>query len=208
MLYVADSQSAEITFDSTVDGRYEVEIRSDDGSAASQTLAGRLVAGENSVLWEGKSSSGAPVPEGQYTYYISAESTEGTREPPAGGDGTILVTTSLPAPPFDATLLWPVIPVAGAAGVAALFIARRRRAVTIFVPVKAASVVDEIKERYPDAAVANYIESEAGGTARYIGVTIQQGADDEWLAEIVARAKEMADVDSVRLSYRGKMQAL
>ncbi|WP_415281294.1 FlgD immunoglobulin-like domain containing protein [Candidatus Nitrososphaera sp. FF02] len=208
VLYVADGQSAEITFDSTADGRYSVEIRSDDGSATSQTLAGRLVAGENSVLWEGKSASGALLPEGQYTYYISAESTEGTREPPAGGDGTILVTASLPPPAFDATLLLPFIAAAGAAGAAALFVERRRRAVTIFVPVKAADIVDDIKERYPDAAVADYIEPTAGGTAKYIGVTIQHGADKEWLAEIVAKAKEMANVDSVRLSHRGKMQAL
>ncbi len=207
MLHVSGNQGADITFDSTVAGRYAISIRSDGGVVSPQMLMGRMEEGANSVLWEGKDASGAPVPEGQYTYYITAESAGGTREPPAAGDGAILVAAFLPVPAPDANLLLLVVPVALAAGTGALLFARRRRSITIFVPVEAVAVVDDIKERYPDAAVANYVDSKADGK-RYIGVTIRKGADSEWLEEIASRAKEMAEVDSVNLSYKGKMQVL
>jgi hypothetical protein len=168
-----------------------------------------MQAGANSVVWEAKYASGAPLPDDRYVYYITAQSEGGVRQPPAAGDGAIMVVTPLSIPAsMDVSLLLMIAGSAAAAGAAALFFARRRRSVTIFVPVEAEAVVSDIKERHPDATVANYIDSKTDGVRRYIGVTLPKGADDEWLVQIADRAKEMAAVDSVSLRYRGKMWVL
>jgi hypothetical protein len=207
-LRTSTGQAIEITFDSTAAGTYTVVITR-GSSYDSQTLAGQMQAGANSVVWEATDGSGAPVPDDRYVYYITAKSAEGVREPPAAGDGAIMVVTPLSIPAsVDASMLLMVAGSAAAAGAAALFFARRRRSVTIFVPIEAEAVVDDIRERHPEAAVANYIDSKTDGVRRYIGVTIPKGADDEWLVEIADKAKEMAQVDSVSLRYRGKMHVL
>lgn len=207
-LRISAGQGAEITFDSTAVGTYAVVI-SRGSSYDSQTLSGQMQVGANSVVWQATDASGAPVPDDRYVYYITAESADGVREPPAAGDGAIMVVTPLSIPAsMDMRLMLTVAGSAAAAGAAAMFFARRRRSVTIFVPIEAEAVVDDIKQQHPDAAVANYIDSKTDGVKRYIGVTIPKGADDEWLVEIADKAKQMAEVDSVSLRYRGKMHVL
>ena len=146
------------------------------------------------------------MPDGRYVYYILAENAAGVREPPASGDGVIMVGVPLPAS-VDLSLLFMIIGSAAAAGAVLLFFAKRQRSLTLFVPAEAVAVVDDIRDRYPDAAVADYVESAADGK-RYVGVTIPKSADSEWLLEIAERVKEMAEVDSVSLRYKGKMQVL
>jgi hypothetical protein len=208
-LRTSAGQGAEITFDSTAEGTYTVVIGRGGSYEDSRALAGQMQAGANSVVWDGRDGSGVPVPDDRYVYYITAQSEGGVREPPAAGDGAIMVVTPLSIPAsVNASLLLMVAGSAAAVGAAAMFFARRRRSVTIFVPIEAEAVVDDIKGRHPDAAVANYIDSRTDGVRRYIGVTIPKGADEEWLVEIAYKAKEMAQVDLVSLRYRGKMHVL
>ena len=206
LLYVSADRGAEITFDSTTAGTYAVAIKSDD-SDATQTIFGRMRAGANYVMWEGRDSSGSAVPDGTYTYFIMAENAGGAREPPSDGDGKIIVTISPVLASIDIGLLMIALTVV-AASAALLFFILRKRSITIFLPVEAVAVVGDIRDRYPRASVADYIETEEGGAKRYIGITIPQGADNEWLEEIATRTKEIAKVDSVNLRYRGRTQIL
>lgn len=208
-LRISAGQGVEITFDSTAEGTYTVVIGRGGSYEDSRALSGQMQAGANSVVWDGRDASGTPVPDDRYVYYITAQSEGGVREPPAAGDGAIMVVTPLSIPAsVDVSLFLMVAGSAAAVGAAAMFFARRRRLVTIFVPIEAEAIIDDIRERHPDAAVANYIDSKTDGVRRYIGVTIPKGADDEWLVEIADKAKEMAQVDSVSLRYRGKMHVL
>lgn len=206
LLYVSADRGAEITFDSTTAGTYAVAIKSDD-SDATQTIFGRMQAGANYVMWEGRDSSGSAVPDGTYTYFIMAENAGGAREPPSDGDGKIIVTISPVLASIDMGLLMIALTVV-AASAALLFFILRKRSITIFLPVEAKAVVDDITDRYPRASVADYIETEEGCGKRYIGITIPKGADNEWLEEIATRTKEIAKVDSVSLRYRGRTQIL
>jgi hypothetical protein len=147
------------------------------------------------------------VPDGRYVYYIIAENAAGAREPPTSGDGVIMVGALPVQSPMDLSLLFMIIGSAAAAGAALLFFAKRQRSITLFVPAEAVAVVDDIRDRYPDAAVADYVEPATDGR-KYVGVTIPKSADGEWLSEIAGRVKEMAEVDSVSLRYKGKMQVL
>jgi hypothetical protein len=215
ILQVIGDQSADMTFSSTAAGTYSILIKNDADDHISQRLRGPLQVGLNSVPWNGKDVSGHLLPAGQYAYYITAMGAGGTREPPPEGDGAIVIVGTAGTTPLLGENLMLVITIAAGLGtcmVSILFISRRRKEqLTLYLPTQASPIIEEIRERYPDAGVADYIEPAEGGVGRYIGVTIRDRRDadvDAWLEAIAEKTKQIADVDAVNMSYHGKMRLL
>lgn len=226
VLQATEDQGANITFDSTATGTYSIAIVSNEGIAgAEQTISGDLRLGANSALWQAKNQQGELLPSGQYSYYITAWNGAGVRTPPSEGDGHIIIVAS----PAQAGLSMPsaigmnglvmLLAIAIAGSSAALVIYwRKKGSITLYLPVEALPVIEEIRQRYPDATVEeNYIDmTKDEGVKRYFGVKIRKskGASDEsnddevWLAEIVDKAKKLADVETVNLRYHGKIRVL
>jgi hypothetical protein len=77
-------------------------------------------------------------------------------------------------------------------------------------PVAASDVIGEIQQKYPSATVEDFIEPGEGGSKLYKGVKIENpGEEDEnWFTEVINKAKRLAGVDSVNVSYRGKVRAV
>jgi hypothetical protein len=213
VLHVLENQDADITFHSTVAGTYTVEIRSAEGAPV-VTLEGDMQIGTNSVSWDGR-QSGSMVPAGDYAYHITAKSAGGVRNPPAGGDGSIVVAggeaaTALPLMQ-DMVLLIAISTVAAAAAIAiSFFILRRKKSLTFYLPPEAAQVVDDIRGRYPDAKLEDYLQPAEDGMQRFTGVTIQnpKDVDDWWLASIAEKVKSVSGVESVNVSFGGKIHLL
>ena len=226
VLQATEDQGASITFDSTATGTYSIAIVSNDGIAgAEQTIRGDLRLGANSALWQAKNQQGELLPPGQYSYYITARNGAGVRTPPGEGDGQVIIVAS----PAQAGLSMPsaigmnglvmLLAIAIAGSSAALVIYwRRKGSITLYLPIEASPVIEEIRQRYPDATVEeNYIDmTKDEGVKRYFCVKIRRskGASDEsnddevWLAEIVDKAKKLADVETVNLRYHGKIRVL
>lgn len=202
----------EIAFDSTARGTYVFQIRDAQGGVAS-SLTGAMNAGRNAVTWDGTDASGNTVPAGTYTYYISARSEGGVREPPSEGDGIIVVESpsALPAflPELNYTTLILAVAVA-AGGTGLLLFLRRRKELVLYLPVAASDVIGEIKQKYPSATIEDFIEPVDGGSKLYKGVKIENpGKEDEnWFADVIKKAKRLAGVDSVNVSYGGKVRAI
>ena len=202
----------QIAFDSTVGGTYEFEIRNTQGQEVS-SLAGGLSAGRNAVKWDGTDSSGNVVSPGTYTYYISARNEGGVRTAPSEGDGIIVVegpsTFPIPLPELDYTTVIAAVAVA-AGGTGLLLYLRRRKELVLYLPAAASEVIDDIKEKYPAATVEDFIEPVEGGTKLYKGVKIENpGTDDEnWFTELINKVKQLAGVDSVNISYLGKVRSI
>lgn len=202
----------EIAFDSTVGGTYVFEIRDAQGEVAS-SLTGNLAAGRNTVTWDGKDSSGSVVSSGTYTYYISARNEGGARAPPSEGDGIIVVegpsTFPIPLPDLNYTAVIAAVAVA-AAGTGVLLYMRRRKDLVLYLPAAASEVIDDIREKYPGVTVEDFIEPVEEGTKMYKGVRIENpGKNDEnWFTEIINKAKKLAGVDSVNISYGGKVRTI
>ncbi|WP_415283205.1 FlgD immunoglobulin-like domain containing protein [Candidatus Nitrososphaera sp. FF02] len=198
-----------ITFISSSSGTYRIAIDNDAGERVA-SLSGQMVAGENNVRWTGNDSEGKPVPDGEYTYYITANNDVGTRTPPSEGDGTIAVsgspTPKVPPAQADWTAYTIIIAVVAAVGTGAYLFSRRRSRITVYLPYGAAPVIDDIRERYPQAEVQEYLTQ--GGTEMVKGVSIPEpkGQDREWLDDIITRAKELAGVDSINVSHNGKVR--
>lgn len=213
MLQVSSDQKAEITFDSTAAGTYSIAIRNIADMHYYQTLRGQMNVGGNSAIWDGKKASGEPVPAGQYIYYILAGGEGGVRQPPQNGDGTIVVLnilqseTPLPMSDFGLSIsLIALVACIAAAGL--LIISKRRKSLTIYLPAEATSVVNDLKEAYPQALVGDYFEPTKEGVKRYAGVTIQDPKDgnDQWQSEITEKVKAIAGADSVRTLSKGRVQ--
>jgi hypothetical protein len=212
VLHVMENQDADITFHSTVAGTYAVEIRGAEGAPVA-TLEGDMNAGTNSVSWDGR-QSGSMVPAGDYAYHITAKSAGGVRNPPADGDGSIVVagggaaTTTLP--PMQDMAMLIAIPIAVAAIAVSFFILRRKKSLTFYLPPEAAQVVDDIRGRYPDAKLEDYLQPAEDGMQRLTGVTIQnpKDVDDGWLASIAEKVKMVSGVESVNVSFGGKTHML
>jgi hypothetical protein len=213
VLHALDNQDADITFHSTVAGTYSIDIRNAE-SVSVYTLEGSMLLGANSVSWDGK-ESGSMVPAGNYIFYITAKSAGGVRNAPAEGDGSIIVagppgaTSGFPALQ-DMALLF-AIPVVAAAAIAVLyFILRRKKSLTFYLPPEAVQVVDDIRGKYPDAKLEEYIQPAEEGMQRYTGVTIQnpQDVDDSWMASIAEKVKDISGAESVNVSFRGKTHVL
>ena len=213
ILQVTPDQSAEMTFHSTTSGTYSISIKSDDGGHVVRTIDGKMSLGANSATWDGKDGQGNIVTAGSYSYYIRAQSLGGVREPPAEGDGAIVVVGA-PKPPGQVPLptdmsYWLILPIVAAAGIASFLFLRRKRPLTFYLPDEASPVIDDIRSRYPDAAVEDYVETTEEGVRRFKGVTIRSGkADDEWMEEIAGRVKKLAGVDSLNVNYKGKTMTL
>ena len=86
-----------ISFTSDQAGTYSIDIK-DSTATIKRTLTGNLLAGTNSVVWDGKDSSNTVVPDGTYSYFITATASGSgnTRPPPTGGDGTATVDNTPP----------------------------------------------------------------------------------------------------------------
>ncbi|MGI0019759.1 MAG: FlgD immunoglobulin-like domain containing protein [Nitrososphaera sp.] len=210
VLHVLGDQDADIMFHSTVAGMYSIDIRDAEGVSVN-TLEGNMLLGANSVSWDGK-GSGSMVPAGDYMFYVTAKSPGGVRNPPAEGDGQIIVaglvgTTTAFRPLQDMAHLL-AIPVVAAA--VTFFILRRKKSLTFYLPPEAAEVVDDIRGKYPDAKLEEYIQPAEEGMQRYTGVTIQnpKDVDDGWLASIAKKVKDISGAESVNVSFGGKTHIL
>lgn len=201
----------QIAFDSTVGGTYEFEIRDSQGQVTS-SLTGGLSAGRNTVTWDGTDSSGNAVSPGTYTYYISARNEGGVRAAPPEGDGIIVVEGASTFPVLLPGLEYPIIiaAIAAAGGIVLLLYLRRRKDLVLYIPAAASEVIDDIKEKYPAATVEDFIEPVEDGTKMYKGVKIENpGEEDEnWFTELINKAKKLAGVDSVNISYGGKVRSV
>lgn len=212
-LHVLLGSPAEITFHSTTAGSYSVEVKDGRGTPVS-SLTGSMKAGANSVEWDGTDSSGRPVPGGTYSYYITAKGTGGTRQAPEQGDGTIVVAAGLATPGSSLPAVDPVYiavmaaVIAAGAGAALFFMFRRKKRLVLYLPAAASEVVDDIRRKFPDAVVEDYVDP--GRPGQYKGVIIRnpEGADEGWLAEVADKAKSLSGADSVSMFYRGKQQVL
>lgn len=207
-------QSAEvavITFVSSSSGNYRIAIVNDAGETVA-TLSGQMAAGENNARWAGNGPEGRPVPDGTYTYFITANNDVGTRTPPRGGDGTIVVSgapeVQAQGAPADWTAFVIIVSVIAAGATGAFLFIRRRNKLVVYLPAGAAPVIDEIRERYPRAAVEEYVTPHDGGTELIKGVAIPgpKADDEEWFGDIIRRAKELAGVDSINISHKGKIR--
>lgn len=212
-LEVLPGSPAEITFHSTTAGSYRLEVKDGSGTPVS-SLTGSMRAGANSVEWDGTNSSGRPVPGGTYSYYITAKGTGGTRQAPPQGDGTIVVATDLAQPGSTLPAVDPVYlavlaaVIAAGAGSALMLMFRRKKRLILYLPAAASEVVDDIRRKFPDAVVEDYVDP--GRPGQYKGVIIRnpEGADEGWLADVADKAKSLSGADSVSMFYRGKQQIL
>lgn len=203
--------AATIEFDSTARGTYILEIR-DSRDDAVVSIEGAMVSGRNSVTWDGNGSSGDAAFAGTYVYYVSARSEGGVRDPPSNGDGTLVIAGPASSPPDMqinyAAIIAAVAVAAGGAGFMIFW--RRRKELILYLPVAASEVIGEIKQKYPGATVEDFVEQEPDGSKLYKGVKIENPEEDDesWLNEVINKAKELAGVDSVNVSYKGKVQAV
>jgi hypothetical protein len=205
------NDTAVIEFDSTARGTYVLEIRDAQDETAA-TIEGAMVSGRNSVTWDGNDSSGDPVSAGTYTYYISAGARGGVRDPPREGDGTLVIAgpaSSQPGTPLNYVAIVAAVAVA-AGGAGFMIFWRRRKELVLYLPAAASEVIGEIKQKYPGATVEDFVEQEQDGSKLYKGVKIENPEEDDesWLNEVISKAKELAGVDSVNVSYKGKLQAV
>lgn len=203
--------TAVIEFDSTARGTYVLEIRDSQDDMVTST-EGAMVSGRNSVTWDGSDSSGDPVSAGTYAYYISARSEGGVRDPPREGDGTLVIAgpaSSPPGTPLNYVAIVAAVAVA-AGGAGFMIFWRRRKELVLYLPAAASEVIGEIKQKYPGATVEDFVEQEPDGSKLYKGVKIENPEEDDesWLNEVINKAKELAGVDSVNVSYKGKVQAV
>jgi hypothetical protein len=205
------AQVAVITFVSSSTGNYRIAIANDAGETVA-TLSGQMAIGENNARWNGDGPAGQPVQDGTYTYFITANNDVGTRTPPRGGDGTIVVSGAPEAQSQGAAIDWTtfaiIVSVVAAGGAGAFLFSRRRNKLVVYLPAGAAPVIDEIRERYPGAAIEEYVTPHDGGTELIKGVAIPgpKADDQEWFSDIIRRAKELAGVDSINISHRGKVR--
>ena len=203
--------TAEITFHSTSTGTYEIEILDKDGKTV-RSLEGGMKLGANSVAWDGRGSSDAMSPAGRYIYYISAEGNGGSREPPRNGDGVIVIAGTSAAGPtagvqFDPAYLI-VVAIIAAAGAGLFFFLRRQGSLVMYLPAAASEVIDDIRERYPDLVVEDYVDPNDPTLLKGVTINNPKGADEQWLTDMAEKAKNIAGVDSVNINYRGKQQTL
>jgi hypothetical protein len=204
------AEAAVITFISSSSGTYRIDIENDAGERVA-SVSCQMTAGENNARWAGTDLAGKPVTDGTYTYYITANNDVGTRTPPAGGDGTILVSGA-PEQEASASVNWMpymiIVPVLAAAGMGVFLFTRRRNRLVVYLPAGAAPVIDEIRERYPRAEVGEYVDPREGGAEVMKGVAIQspRSSDEEWFGDIIRRAKELAGVDSINICHKGKVR--
>jgi hypothetical protein len=215
VLHVLDKQDADITFHSTVAGTYSIDIQNAQRVSV-HTLGGSMLLGANSVSWDGE-ESGSMVPAGDYIFYITAKSTGGVRNAPAEGDGSIIVaspagaTGGFPALQ-DTSLLFAIPAVAAAVAIVAVlyFNLRRKKSLTFYLPPEAVQVVDDIRGKYPDAKLEEYIQPAEEGMQRYTGVTIRNppDVDDGWLTSIAEKVKDISGAESVNVSFGGKTHVL
>lgn len=202
---------AVMEFDSTARGTYVLEIRdAQDETVAS--IEGAMVSGRNSVTWDGNDSSGESVSAGTYTYYISARNDGGVRDPPRNGDGTLVVAgpaSSQTGIQLNYAAIVAAVAVAGG-GAGFMIFWRRRKELVLYLPAAASEVIGEIKQKYPGATVEDFVEQEQDGSKLYKGVKIENPEEDDesWLNEVINKAKELAGVDSLNVSYKGKVRAV
>jgi hypothetical protein len=95
-----------ISFTSNEAGTYSIEIKNSAPVPITvRTLTGAMTTGINNVVWDGKNTSDVVVPDGAYTYFITAtDAANNSRTAPVGGDGMVTVDNTGPAAP---TLLSP-----------------------------------------------------------------------------------------------------
>ncbi len=79
----------------------------------------------------------------------------------------------------------------------------------LYLPTEAATVVDEVSQKYSNSTVEDCLGFFHGNQRQYKKVTIwSQGIDSLWLNAIVATVKELANVKFVTLVSGGMMYVL
>jgi hypothetical protein len=213
LVELSGDETAQITFHSTTTGTYEITIRNADGEAV-RSLEGEMDLGSNSATWDGGDSSDAKAPPGRYVYYIAAEGEGGSRDPPQDGDGVIRVAGSpaigsVGGPQLDpAFLIIVAVAVAAAGAGLLLFFIRRPRSLVMYLPAAASEVIDDMRQRYPNLIVEDYVDPADSSLLKGVTIKNPKASDEQWLTDMAEKAKSLAGVDSVNISYRGKQQTL
>jgi hypothetical protein len=207
VIQLSEEEPAIIAFQSSTWGDYLIEIK-DVNDLVVNSIAGQLVEGTNYSSWEGRNASGNLVGEGEYFYYITAQSEGGVRNSPVDGDGTIMVAWSVWTAGFSflvQNLSYVYMGILAALGCLIAYFLLHKRRLTLFIPAAAVDVVQDVLARHPDAKMEDYIDIRQG-PRRYKGMTIANAGkiDNDWLKSIAGRTKASSGVDSLLIEYEGK----
>lgn len=79
----------------------------------------------------------------------------------------------------------------------------------VYLPVEAASVVEDVSQKYPNITVEDCVGFFHGTQRSYKKVTIwSQGIDSLWMDAVIARTKELGSVEFVTVVSGGMMHIL
>jgi hypothetical protein len=79
----------------------------------------------------------------------------------------------------------------------------------IYLPAEAAAVVEDVSQRYPNITVEDCTGFFHGKERRYKKVTIwSQGIDSLWMEAVIAKTKELAEVEFITVVSGGMMHVL
>ena len=79
----------------------------------------------------------------------------------------------------------------------------------LYVPVEAATVVEDVSQKYPNITVEDCVGFFHGSQKNYKKVTIwSQGIDSLWMDAVIARTKELGGIEFVTVVSGGMMHIL
>ena len=79
----------------------------------------------------------------------------------------------------------------------------------VYVPDEAATIVEDVSQKYPNITIEDCIGFFHGKERRYKKVTIwSQGIDSLWMDAVLAKTKELASVEFVTVVSGGMMHIL
>ena len=79
----------------------------------------------------------------------------------------------------------------------------------VYVPDEAATIVEDVSQKYPNITIEDCIGFFHGKARRYKKVTIwSQGIDSLWMDAVLAKTKELASVEFVTVVSGGMMHIL
>ena len=113
----------------------------------------------------------------------------------------------LPGPQVYPTYII-IVAIIGAGGAGLFLFLRRQRSLVMYLPASASEVIDDMREKYPDLVVEDYVDPNDPTLLKGVTIKNPNGADEQWLTEMAEKAKNIAGVDSVNINYRGKQQTL
>lgn len=79
----------------------------------------------------------------------------------------------------------------------------------IYVPAEAAAVTEDMSQKYPNVTIEDCTGFFHGRERQYKKVTVwSQGIDSLWMNAIIAKIKEMADIEFITIVSGGMMHIL